>query len=63
MNYGNSRNVLFSRLSVFVNIKAPAEVVFLAATDWGNQGEWLLGTKVRKVSIERNGIGTKNEVF
>ncbi len=30
-----------------VDVDAPAEVVWRAATDWEGQGEWMLGTRVR----------------
>ncbi|MBA2552633.1 MAG: SRPBCC family protein [Geodermatophilaceae bacterium] len=34
-------------LSVAVDVDAPADQVWAALTDWGRQGEWMLGTTVR----------------
>jgi hypothetical protein len=37
-------------LSVPVDVAAPAELVWRTVTDWANQGEWMLGTRVRPTS-------------
>ena len=33
-----------------VDVAAPAEVLWHVVTDWANQGEWMLGTRVRPTS-------------
>ena len=38
------------RLTVPVEVEAPAEVVWLAVTDWERQSEWMLGTRVEVTS-------------
>jgi uncharacterized protein YndB with AHSA1/START domain len=40
-----------------VDVKAPPEVVFAAATDWGRHREWMLGTSVAPVSRDGTGVG------
>jgi len=41
-----SPNREFVHLSLDVVIAAPVEAVFDAFTQWANQGEWMLGTRV-----------------
>ncbi len=41
-------------LRVSIDVAAPAETVFAAATDWARQGEWMPGTQLRV----RSGTGT-----
>jgi len=40
-----------------VDVAAPAERTFAAATDWGRQGEWMLGTRVRGTAQDGRGVG------
>ena len=44
-----------------VDIDAPVETVFAAATDWGRQGEWMLGTTVRVCRGDGHSIGSEVE--
>jgi hypothetical protein len=37
-------------LAVPVDVAAPAEAVWHTVTDWGRQGDWMLGTRVRPTS-------------
>jgi hypothetical protein len=40
-----------------VDVDAPPEEVFAAATDWAGQGEWMLGTKVWPTRYRGQGVG------
>ena len=44
-----------------VDVDAPPEAVFAAATDWGRQGEWMLGTTVRVCRGDGHSIGSEVE--
>jgi carbon monoxide dehydrogenase subunit G len=44
-------------LTETVDVDAPAEQVWTALTDWRSQGEWMLGTDVRTVDGEAQGVG------
>jgi len=44
-----------------VDVDAPPETVFAAATDWGRQGEWMLGTTVRVCRGDGHSIGSEVE--
>ena len=48
-------------ISASVVVDAPAEQVFAATTDWGRQGEWMIGTTVSgELPI---GTGSKLQAF
>jgi uncharacterized protein YndB with AHSA1/START domain len=40
-----------------VDVDAPAERTYAAATDWDRQGEWMLGTTVRGTAQGGRGVG------
>ncbi|MGH3687168.1 MAG: SRPBCC family protein [Pseudonocardiaceae bacterium] len=42
-----------------VNVNAPPETVFAAATDWARQGEWMLGTTVRVCRGDGCSVGSE----
>lgn len=52
-----------SDLIVTVPVAAPAQDVWLALTDWDTQGAWMLGTSVRTVGPQRQGVGDRFEAF
>jgi carbon monoxide dehydrogenase subunit G len=47
------------RVDAHVEVAAPAEKVFAAATDWPRQGEWMLGTSVRVRSGDGRSVGSE----
>lgn len=48
-------------LTVRVDVEAPAETVFAAATDWERQEEWILGTTVRIRRGDGRSVGSEVE--
>ncbi len=50
-------------LSVSADVDAPAERVWAALTDWGRQGEWMLGTTVRATVGQGRQVGDEMEAF
>ncbi|MGH3912117.1 MAG: SRPBCC family protein [Pseudonocardiaceae bacterium] len=44
-----------------VDVRAPPETVFAAATDWERQGEWILGTTVRILQGDGRSVGSEVE--
>jgi carbon monoxide dehydrogenase subunit G len=46
-----------------VSIKAPAQKVWDAITNWQAQSDWMLGTKVWPVDGDGTGVGGKIEAF
>jgi hypothetical protein len=50
-----------ARLEVVV--EAPVEQTWAAATDWDQQGEWMLGTSVRGTARDGQGVGGGVEAF
>ncbi|MGH3934567.1 MAG: SRPBCC family protein [Pseudonocardiaceae bacterium] len=48
-------------LTVRVDVNAPPETVFAAATDWERQGEWILGTTVRIRHGDGRSVGSEVE--
>ncbi|HST64846.1 MAG TPA: hypothetical protein VLM05_06630, partial [Mycobacteriales bacterium] len=40
-----------------VDVDAPVERTWAAATDWDRQGEWMLGTTVRGTVNDGRGVG------
>lgn len=44
-------------LRLEVDVDAPVEVTWAAATDWDRQGEWMLGTTVRGTEQGGRGVG------
>ena len=44
-----------------VDVDAPPETVFAAATDWQRQGEWILGTTVRIRHGDGRSVGSEVE--
>ncbi|MGH4018015.1 MAG: SRPBCC family protein [Pseudonocardiaceae bacterium] len=50
-----------AELTLRVDVDAPPETVWAAATDWERQREWLLGTRVRVVSGDGVSVGSELE--
>jgi hypothetical protein len=50
-------------LSLFVDVDAPAQETWQAVVDWAAQGEWMLGTRVRPVSLDGSAVGARLEAF
>lgn len=50
-------------LRLAVEVQAPAEVVWAAATDWSRQGEWILGTEVYVTSGDGASPGSRIAAF
>lgn len=50
-------------LTVRVDVNAPPETVFAAATDWERQGEWILGTTVRIRHGDGRSVGSEVEAI
>jgi Polyketide cyclase / dehydrase and lipid transport len=48
-------------MTVRVDVNAPPETVFAAATDWERQGEWILGTTVRVRHGDGRSVGSEVE--
>jgi hypothetical protein len=48
-------------LTARVDVNAPPETVFAAATDWERQGEWILGTTVRIRHGDGRSVGSEVE--
>ncbi|MGH3717687.1 MAG: SRPBCC family protein [Pseudonocardiaceae bacterium] len=46
-----------------VDVNAPPETVFAAATDWERQGEWMLGTTVRIRRGDGRSVGSELEAL
>jgi len=46
-------------LTEWVDVDAPPETVFAAATDWERQHEWMLGTTVRVCRGDGHSIGSE----
>jgi uncharacterized protein YndB with AHSA1/START domain len=44
-------------LRLEVDVDAPVETTWAAATDWDRQGEWMLGTTVRGTDQGGRGVG------
>lgn len=44
-------------LRLEVDVDAPVERTWAAATDWDRQGEWMLGTTVRATEAAGRGVG------
>lgn len=49
------------RVEARVEVTAPPETVFAAATDWERQGEWILGTTVRVRHGDGRSVGSEVE--
>jgi hypothetical protein len=49
------------RVDARVDVDAPPETVFAAATDWERQGEWMLGTTVRVRRGDGRSVGSELE--
>jgi len=50
-------------LTMRVDVDAPPETVFAAATDWERQGEWMLGTTVRIRRGDGRSVGSEVEAL
>ncbi len=50
-------------LVLSVDVDAPLERTWAAATDWDRQGEWMLGTHVRGTVQDGQGVGGGIEAF
>ncbi len=48
-------------LTARVDVNAPPETVFAAATDWQRQSEWILGTTVRVRRGDGRSVGSEVE--
>lgn len=48
-------------LTARVDVNAPPDTVFAAATDWERQGEWILGTTVRVRHGDGRSVGSEVE--
>ena len=46
-----------------VDVDAPVEQTWAGATDWANQGAWMLGTTVRPTRQGGQGVGGAIEAF
>ena len=51
------------RVALAVDVEAPVEATWAAATDWDRQGEWMLGTRVRGTARDGQGVGGGIEAF
>lgn len=51
------------RVALDVVIDAPPQVVFDAVTDWAAQGQWMVGTTVRPVGGDAQGVGGRLEAW
>jgi hypothetical protein len=52
-----------AELVLTVDVAAPPEVTFAAATDWPRQGEWMLGTRVWATRGDGVGVGARITAF
>ncbi|HEY2764984.1 MAG TPA: SRPBCC family protein [Pseudonocardiaceae bacterium] len=52
-----------TELSLRVDVPAPPETVFAAATDWERQQEWILGTTVRIRRGDGRSVGSEVEAI
>ena len=50
-------------LVLTVDVAAPAEDTWAGATDWANQGAWMLGTTVRPTRLDGRAVGGAIEAF
>ena len=50
-------------LVLTVDVDAPAEDTWAAATDWATQGDWMLGTTVRPTHQDGQGVGGRIEAY
>jgi uncharacterized protein YndB with AHSA1/START domain len=50
-------------IELSVDILAPAEKVWSAITDWPSQDAWMMGTKVRPVNGDGQGLGGQIAAF
>ena len=46
-----------AEIRIEVDVAAPVEQTWAAATDWDRQGEWMLGTTVRGTVQDGRGVG------
>ncbi len=49
------------RIDAQIEVQAPPDTVFAAATDWNRQGEWMLGTTVRIRRGDGQSVGSELE--
>lgn len=63
----DTRSAIASRgpgyVRVTVEVDAPPQAVFDAATDWAAQGEWVAGTTVRVVDGDGASVGSRIEAI
>jgi uncharacterized protein YndB with AHSA1/START domain len=50
-------------LELTVDVDAPVERTWAGATDWAQQGRWMLGTRVRATARDGRGVGAGIEAF
>jgi len=52
-----------SQVSISVRVRAGADDVWAALTDWKSQSSWITATKVRTVDGDGRGVGGRIEAF
>jgi uncharacterized protein YndB with AHSA1/START domain len=52
-----------TELTEWVDVVAPAQVVWAALTDWPRQGDWMLGTDVRVTEGDGASVGSRLAAF
>ena len=52
-----------AHLELFVDVDATVEQTWAGATDWANQGAWMLGTAVKGTAQDGIGVGGGIEAF
>ncbi|MDQ6650875.1 MAG: SRPBCC family protein [Actinomycetota bacterium] len=52
-----------AELTLQVEVRAPVEVVWAAATDWVGQSSWVFATTVRPTHRDGRGVGGRLEAF
>ncbi|MCO1576972.1 SRPBCC family protein [Crossiella sp. SN42] len=50
-------------VTLTVAVPAPAEVAWAVASDWANQGEWMLGTEVHRTGGDGQSTGSTMVAF
>ncbi|MGH3614958.1 MAG: SRPBCC family protein [Pseudonocardia sp.] len=50
-------------LTVSVDVNVAADLVWRRVTDWGSQGEWMLGTRVTVTAGDGRSVGSRLAAF